>query len=224
MLYPRKLGNSTTTPAIAVCLLTVAAAAGCEDHPADPRAEPVTTAEYLAIDAPELAPGELGVMTRPGALAVRPVSPVAVFLAIDTEPMDSRSVAMMADPGVFGGPDRVPGDMTFWSDGREILYFTRPLTSLVGEGGDTDAVAAQEEDDTCTLGADYYKRPSWWQFWRNTEMAQVWTRYGDCVDGLLLKAAETPTEPDKESFVAMCFFLNEEEGYWDHTSWLECPD
>ena len=134
---------------------------------------------------------------------------------------------MIARPGFFHDPSHLRTNEGFEIRGRPLTYGIMPddrLPRATAAFRPSRALAISTHsvgafDDSCTLGADYYDRPGEWDFIRNSEKAQTWRSWAECIDGLMSETAS-----GEGCFVAMSLTYDSGDEYWDATARLECPE
>ena len=241
--------NETKTNAVqkSVLALLVAllAAIGmaCGNDIAESPAD-ASLAAFLATSAPQLDPGEIGLIASPvffdglehlstrtefvhdkngqSTYGVMPMSrgaSLSAFLATSAPELNPKAIGVIASPGFFNGLEHVTTRVEFAHGERTLAYGVVPMSegTLLAAALYGD-LGVEAYASSCRLGGDYYDRPGAWDFIRNTDKAKLWTAWGDCIDALMGQTANT------QCVVTMTLEWNESEEYWDAISSLVCPD
>lgn len=121
-----------------------------------------------------------------------------------------------------------------WADGR-VYYRGRMATETTARDLAAMAIAGVMPDDPagivaasmvaasqeslCSL-SDYKNPPSAWDFIRNTDRAQEFVRYGNCVNGLLAQVEELEGRTDRCFVVSWSEFDDDTETFTLHSGYL----
>ena len=214
---------------------------GCSDDSTEVAHEPATEsfAEFLT-QAPPLRPGDIGVLGGTDVVdydhltertlwegegqvvgygilqvAENPGRAMAMFLASPTSLIELDEIGILARSelfeemdGVNGVFETVPYGPGEWSYGV-VAPPANPLALAFFFAADGDERA---------LGGDYFDPPSWWDFIRGSDKADMWEAYGNRVDGLKRRTANS------ECFVSKRLKWDSDGEYWDSIARLECPE